>query len=113
VSNPCIFGVSILEGRIRKENRLMDEKGEGIGEIRAIQVEKEPVDEAKKGQDVAISIDGVYYGRQIKEKQILYTDVTVDEIDLIEKKYTQSLSDGEKEILKEIKRIKGILTFTF
>jgi translation initiation factor 5B len=113
VSNPCIFGITVLEGRLRKENTLMNDKGEKIGEIRSIQVEKEPVEEAKKGKEVAIAVDGPYFGRQIREKQTLYTDISEEEIDLIEKKYLQSLSEDEQAVLKEIKKIKGFLTFTF
>jgi translation initiation factor 5B len=113
VSNPCIFGVEIREGRIRKENRLMNVKGEMIGEIRSIQVEKEAVEEAKKGQEVAIAIDGPYFGRQINYKEILLTDISGGEIEAIEKKYLQSLSEGEREVLTEIKKIKGVLNFSF
>ncbi len=113
VNNPAIFGVEILEGRIRKENLLMDDKGEKIGEIRSIQVEKEEVEEAKKGQEVALAVGGITYGRQVREKQVLYTDISPEEIETIEKKYIQSLSDGEKELLLEIKKIKGILSFGF
>ncbi|MFH1258019.1 MAG: translation initiation factor IF-2 [Candidatus Micrarchaeota archaeon] len=113
VSNPAIFGVQILEGRIRKENRLMNEKGEVIGEIRSIQVEKDAVDEAKKGQEVAIAVDGPFYGRQVREKQELFTDISAEEIEAIEKKYVKSLSDGERQLLNEIKRIKGIISFEF
>lgn len=113
VSNPCIFGVRIEEGKIRKENRLMNIRGEAVGEIRSIQVEKETVDEAKKGQEVAIAVDGPYFGRQINYKEILYTDISSGEVEIIEKKYLQSLSEGEREVLTEIKKIKGVLNFSF
>ncbi|HLC48147.1 MAG TPA: translation initiation factor IF-2 [Candidatus Norongarragalinales archaeon] len=113
VSNPCIFGVEVREGRIRKENRLINGKGESIGEIRSIQVEKEAVDEAKKGQEVAIAVDGPYFGRQVNYKDVLFTDISQEEIDLIEKKYLQSLSEGERELLTEIKKIKGFLSYSF
>ncbi|MBI5224972.1 translation initiation factor IF-2 [Candidatus Micrarchaeota archaeon] len=113
VSNPAVFGVQIMEGRIRKENRLMDDKGEYVGEIQGIQAEKEAVEEAKKGQEVAISMAGVTYGRQVKEKQVLYTDIHEEEIEIIEKKYLQSLTEGEKEILQEIKKLKGLISFSF
>ncbi|MEK6954057.1 MAG: translation initiation factor IF-2 [Candidatus Micrarchaeota archaeon] len=112
-SNPCIFGVRVEEGRIRKENRLMDANGVSIGEIRSIQVEKESVDEAKKGQEVAIAVSGPYFGRQINYKQMLYTDMRNEEIEAVEKKYLQSLSEGERELLTEIKKIKGVLSFSF
>ncbi|MFH1750908.1 MAG: translation initiation factor IF-2 [Candidatus Micrarchaeota archaeon] len=113
LSGPCIIGVEILEGRVRKENRLMNGKGESIGEIRSIQVEKEAVEEAKKGQEVAIAVDGPSFGRHVKDKQLLYTDISSDEIEMIENKYRQSLSEGENELLAEIKKIKGVLGFTF
>ncbi|HIH20218.1 TPA: translation initiation factor IF-2 [Candidatus Micrarchaeota archaeon] len=111
VSGPAVFGVEIIEGRIRKNQGFMDDKGESIGTIRAIQHEKEEIEEAKKGQQVAISMPEPFYGRQIKEKQTLYSDCSKDDIKILEVKYASSLSEEEKALLKEIKKIKGYSRF--
>ncbi|MFH0922920.1 MAG: translation initiation factor IF-2 [Candidatus Micrarchaeota archaeon] len=111
VSNPAVFGVEVLEGKIRKGQRFIDGQGVFIGEIRALQHEKEEIDEAKKGMQVAVSMSEPFFGRQVKEKDVLYSDCMRDDVKLLETKYASSLSDGEKELLKEIKGIKGFITF--
>ncbi len=111
VSNPMICGVEIMEGKVKKGNTLLTETGEEIGTVRAIQSEKKEVDFAAKGQQVAMSVAGPTFGRQVKEKQILYVDVPKEDINLLEKKYASSLSPAEKDLLKELKKIKGIVVF--
>lgn len=110
VSNPAVFGVEVLEGRIRKDQTFLNEKGESVGTIRAIQHEKEEIDEAKKGQEVAISMPEPFFGRQVKEKDVLLADCSKEDARILETKYYSSLSDGEKELLKEIKKLKGYIT---
>jgi len=107
VSSPCIFGVEVLVGRIRKGTRLMTESGVSIGEIKSIQKEKESVDEAKRGDSVAIAVQGPYFGRQVKEKFVLYTEIDRNNVKTLEEKYGQALSDEEKELLQVIKKIRG------
>ncbi|MBI5035993.1 translation initiation factor IF-2 [Candidatus Micrarchaeota archaeon] len=108
---PCIVGVEVLEGRIKKGTGLMNKKGESIGTIKAMQEQKRPVEEAKKGKQVAISIDGAVFGKQVTEEQILYADVPRDDAKTLEDRYLQALQPGEIELLEEIKRIKGTILF--
>lgn len=109
VSKPAIFGVEVLEGRLKKGCMLMTSEGERVGELKLVQENKKPVEEAGKGKQVAVSVDEPTYGRQVCEKNVLYTDMNRDDVEKLEKKYLQSLSDGEKDLLKEIKKIKGYL----
>ncbi len=111
VSNPMICGFEILEGKVKKGNALINDKGEEIGEIRAIQSEKKEVESAQKGQQIAISITGPTFGRQVKEKQILYVDISKEDAILLQNKYASSLSPGEKDLLSETKKIKGLTVF--
>jgi len=110
-SHPAVFGVEVLEGKLKKGCPLITSEGVKIGDVKVIQENKKPVDDASKGQQLAISVEGPTYGRQIKEKMVLYSDLHEAEIAAIEKKYLQSLSTGEKELLEEIKKIKGIARF--
>ncbi len=104
VSKPAIFGVEVTGGIIRKNYRLMNEKGEIVGEIREIQKDKEKVDEAKKKDQLAISCDGISIGKNVSEGETLYTYMTKDEIDAwIEKE--SMLSDEQKEIFENQKRM--------
>ncbi|MFH1056411.1 MAG: translation initiation factor IF-2 [Candidatus Micrarchaeota archaeon] len=107
VSNPAVFGVEVLEGRIRKNQSFLNESGKAVGTIRAIQHEKEEIEEARKGQQVAISMPEPFFGRQVKEKDVLIADCSKEDIKLLESKYSASLGEGEKELLKEIKKLKG------
>jgi len=75
VSHPAVIGVRILAGRIKDGMRLMREDGKVIGTIRGIQSENKSIEEAIQGQEVAISIEGVTVGRQIKGDDILYTSI--------------------------------------
>ncbi|MBI5228846.1 translation initiation factor IF-2 [Candidatus Micrarchaeota archaeon] len=110
-SNPCIFGIEVLSGVIKKGYEMMNAEGTMVGKIKEIQHEREPIQESRKGQQVAVSMDAPYFGRQIKEKQFLYSSISREEVKMIEEKYLQALSDEEKELLKEIRRIKGYSVF--
>ena len=75
VSKPAIIGVRVLAGRIKPGMKLIKEDGKVVGTIKSIQSEKKSLNEAIQGQEVAISIEGPTVGRQIKEEDILYTDL--------------------------------------
>lgn len=104
VSHPAVIGVRILSGRIKVGMRLMREDGKTIGSIKGIQSENKSLDEALQGQEVAISIEGVTVGRQIKGDDILYTDIP--ESDTKKLKEMDVLNSDEKEVLNKIIEIK-------
>ncbi|HFC49195.1 MAG TPA: translation initiation factor IF-2, partial [Thermofilum sp.] len=105
--DPIIVGVEVLEGRIRKGIPLMKEDGRRIGEIMQIQEHNQPISEATKGMAVAISIRSkAIVGRQVKEGEILYSDVPIEDIRIIEERFLDLLSNEEKELLRYIKKIK-------
>ena len=106
-SNPAIVGVKVLAGRIRGGYPLILPSGRKVGEIMQIQVHGEPVPEAVKGDEVAISIRGhVIVGRQIDEGDILYVDVPLDHIDILLEKFGGDLSEEERDLLRELRKIK-------
>jgi len=99
-SNPAVCGVHVIEGKIRVGMPILKD-GKIIAEIKSIQKEKESITEAKKDDEVAVSIDGVTVGRQIDEKDILYSGMNEDEFRRF-KKLKKFLKDKEIEIIKEI-----------
>ena len=103
VSKPAIFGVDVLGGKIKKGCRLMNMKGDVVGEVREIQHEKEKINEADAGKQVAISCDGIYYGKDVNEGDILYTYISKGEIERFEKQGV--LAEDEKPVFEEIKKI--------
>jgi translation initiation factor 5B len=104
VSHPAVIGVRVLVGRIKDGMRLMREDGKVIGAIRGIQSENKSVEEAIQGQEVAISIEGVTVGRQIKGDDILFT--SIPESDAKKLKEMDVLNIDEKDILNRIIEIK-------
>ncbi len=104
VSHPAVIGVRVLAGRIKDGIRLMREDGKVIGTIKGIQSENKPIEEAIQGQEVAISVEGVTVGRQIKGEDILYT--ALPESDAKKLKEMDVLNIDEKDVLNKIIEIK-------
>jgi translation initiation factor 5B len=104
VSHPAIIGVRIIGGRIKSGMRLMKDDGKTLGSIKGIQSQNKPVEEAIQGQEVAISLEGVTVGRQIKGNDILYTDIP--ESDAKKLKNMDVLNPDEKDVLNKIFEIK-------
>ena len=104
ISNPAVFGIRILAGRIKTGVKLMREDGKPLGTIKGIQSENKPITEALQGQEVAISIDGITVGRQIKGEDILYTDIPSSDAKKL--KEMEILNLDEKDVLNKIFEIK-------
>lgn len=104
VNNPAIVGIRVLAGRIKNEMKLINDEGRYTGRIKGIQSENQSVNEAIQGEEVAISIDGVTVGRQIKKDDILYTDIP--EKDAKKLKEMNILNIDEKDVLNKIFEIK-------
>jgi len=106
-SNPAIFGVRVLAGKLKNRIPLIDENDNDIARIRNIQSEKHSVDEVTEGQEVAISLPGTNYERQIKNPKINYLFSQVSESQFKSfKKNKDLLSPGEIKTLSEIADIK-------
>lgn len=104
-TNPAIFGIRIEAGRLFSGTNLIDETGEEIGRIKNIQSEKKSVQEATEGMEVAISISGTNFERQLKDKKTLYSDMGESHFRNF-KKNKDLLSQAELKALQEIAEIK-------
>jgi len=103
-SKPIIFGIKVLEGCLKPGTKIMDEKGKWLGEVKQIQLNREPLDVAEKGQEVAISCQG-FSADDIEEGQELYTAMTKEDIKQWSQFIDLCLSKEERMLLNEIKRI--------
>ncbi|MFQ5406597.1 MAG: translation initiation factor IF-2, partial [Candidatus Micrarchaeia archaeon] len=112
-SNPAVFGVEVQTGTIRKGYVMMNQAGTVIGRIKSIQKDKDSVESAKKPDRVAISMQEPFFGRQVNEKDVLYSDIPLNDVKTLDKKYLQALSEEEKDVLNKIKKTKGIATAAF
>jgi translation initiation factor 5B len=104
VNKPAIFGVEVLGGRVKKQYKLMNKSGDVVGDIREIQKDKEKVDEAKTGDQLALSCDGIDYGKNVQEGEILYVAMNKEELKMWESKISM-LDEEEKAILEEVKKL--------
>jgi translation initiation factor 5B len=107
-SDPAIFGVEILLGTLRPKVRIMDSTGKDLGVLMQIQDKGKTLDVARKGDKVAVSINGPTLGRQIKENDILYTSPRSHEVKTIRSRFLSSLAEDELQALDEIVRIKSL-----
>lgn len=106
--SPLIVGVQIIAGRLRQGCQIMNAKGEEIGELKSMQKDKESVEEAKAGDELAISIStNMTFGRQIKEGEVLYSLVPKSHYELLKGKFKGQLTESELELLTEIRRVAG------
>ncbi len=111
ISNPCIVGVEVLEGRVRKGYVLINAKGETVASVKSIQADKKGVEEARKGQQMAMSLEGPVFGRQMCGGDELYSDISKEEMKVLETKYAAALTPEEMALLGEIRKIKGFVVF--
>jgi len=104
-SNPAIFGVRVLAGGLKKNISIIDESDEQISRIKAIQEEKESVEEATENKEVAISLPGVNFERQLADKKYLYSQLSESQFKIF-KKNKDLLSESEIKAISEIVEIK-------
>ncbi len=103
-SNPAIVGVEVLAGTLRT-NTPVEKNNKKLTEVKAIQEEGKNISEAEKGKQVAVSLPGIIAGRQVKEKDILYSIITQEEFKKL-KKFKNLLTPDEINLLKEYAEMK-------
>lgn len=104
-TKPAIFGVRIEGGKLISNLNLVDENDEKVGRIKNIQSENKSVEEAHEGQEVAVSMSGVNFERQMKSRNFLYSDISESQFKNF-KKNKDLLSGNEMRILQELAEIK-------
>lgn len=105
-SNPAIFGIEVLVGRLRQKARVMNDGGNDVGTVHQIQDRGKNIDEALQGMQVAISMQEPMVGRQVKEGQILYTVPREEEVKLLKERFFDKLEKEELDLLEEIVKIR-------
>jgi len=106
-SDPVIVGVSVLGGIIKPGYPLVRPDGRRVGVISQVQDKGRNIGFARKGMEVAISIQGnVMVPRHIKEGDELYVDVPEDHALELLSKYKDYLSEDEIEVLMELRKLR-------
>ena len=101
-NDPAVFGIEVLKGRLRQKSPVMNSEGKSVGTIHQLQEEGKTIAEAKKGMQVAVSMNGPTIGRQISEGDVLFTLPGDREVKILNEKFLDVLSDDDKQLLKEI-----------
>jgi len=104
-TKPAIFGVRIEAGKLISGLPLINEQGEKIGRIKNIQSENKSVNEAIEGLEVAVSVPGLNYERELESRTFLYSDISESQFKIF-KKNKDLLSPKEISVLQEIAEIK-------
>jgi len=90
---------------LKKNLNFINSRDEKIGHIKEIQHEKNNVQEATKDQEVAISMPGVNFERQLEVGESLYTNLGESQFRKF-KDNKDLLSSEEKSVLMEIAALK-------
>jgi len=104
-SNPAIFGVEVEAGKLKPNILLMDKNGKSIAKVKAIQEQGQNINEAVQGQQVAISLPGITFDRQLADIEYLYSDINEAQYRDF-KKNKELLTQNEIQALQKIAEIK-------
>src|SRR3989338_1652872 len=104
-SNPAVFGVRVAAGKLKKGILLVDEKDGEIARVKDMQRDNASVDEAPQGVELAISLPGTTFDRQLKESRYLYANISEKQFKHF-KENKDLLSADELKVLQEIADLK-------
>lgn len=103
-SRPAVFGVEVIAGTVKPGYRMKLEKGDKpVGEVKELQSRGENVEEAVKGDKLALSMEGVVVGRHIREGDVLVNFLRKKDLEALEKLKAR-LRDDEKDMLEELNK---------
>jgi len=104
-TKPAIFGVRVEAGKLISGLNLIDNENNKVGRTKNIQSQKKSIEKATQDMEIAVSIPGVNFERQLKDKEFLYTELGETQFKNF-KKNKDLLSESEKKVLQEIAEIK-------
>lgn len=103
-SNPAVVGIDVLAGTLKAGTPLMIESSR-ITEAKSIQDNGKSINEVESGKSAALSMSNITINRQVKEGDILYSDLPESHFKAY-KRLKDSLKPEVRELLKEIAEIK-------
>jgi len=104
-SNPAVFGVRVEAGKLKPNTPLINEDGEPVAKVRAVQEQQQKIEQAEQGQEVAISLPGITFDRQLKDTNTLLSDISEKQFkDFKDNK--ELLTSDEVQTIQKIAQIK-------
>ena len=104
-SSPAVFGIEVNGGILKRGERFINKNDTKIGQIKEMQENRNTIQEATKGKEIAISVPGLNFERQITIGESLYTNLSETQFRKF-KEHKNLLSAEEKTVLQEIAQIK-------
>ncbi|MDQ3083938.1 MAG: translation initiation factor IF-2, partial [Thermoproteota archaeon] len=101
-SDPAVFGAEITIGKMKQKMSIMNPEGKKVGVIHQIQDKGKSIEEATRGMQVAVSVNGPQIGRQINEGDVFYTNLDSRQAKLLLNRFNNKLDEEEKVILDHI-----------
>lgn len=98
-SKPAVVGVRILGGVVKNNTDVMLPDGTVVGTVKGLELSGKKIPKATVGMEVAMAIDGVTVGRQIKEEDILYVHIPESDSKVLEFEIFDTLTSDEQETL--------------
>ncbi len=106
-NSPPIAGVEVMGGMIKPGYILMKANLERIGSIKEIQDSGKTLQEAKRGDKIAVSLKSdITLGRQVVEGESLYVSIPDNDLFLLKEKYSNNIGEDELAIIEKITAIK-------
>ncbi|MDV0445989.1 Translation initiation factor IF-2 [Methanimicrococcus sp. At1] len=100
-SKPAVVGVRILGGVVKNNTDVMLPDGTVVGTVKGLELNGKKVPKATAGMEVAMAIDGVTVGRQVKEEDILYVHIPESDSKVLEFEIFDTLTPDEQETLEK------------
>ena len=95
-SDPAVFGAEIAIGKMKQKMSIMNPDGKKVGIIHQIQDKGKSIEEATRGMQVAVSVNGPQIGRQINEGDVFYTYLDSRQAKLLLNRFNNKLDEKKK-----------------
>lgn len=105
-SKPAVVGVRITGGSIKTNVQVTNDQGIVVGVVKGLQSEGENIKEAHTGMEVAMAIEGPTVGRQIKENDVLFSNIPEKHAKILEYELISTLNPDEIDTLDAFLEIK-------
>ena len=104
-SNPAVFGITVDVGVLRQKVSFMDGYGRRIGVIHQLQLDGKTVESARKGDEVACSVQNAVIGKHLFEDNVYYTLPRSHEAKMLLARYMYRMNPEEQKTLSAIVEI--------
>jgi len=104
-SNPAVFGVRVEAGKLRHGIQLINSDGKEIAKVKDVQENQNKIEQATQGMEVAISLPGTMFDRQLAGENYLYSNLTENQFKQF-KDNKNLLTRDEIQALQKIAQIK-------